>query len=200
MTQSGLTFSNAQLVTLVVAELGGATKAVDIEDVAIRAFEIQPHRFSWRKYPERIDLRVVQYALKDAAKGKNGKPLLKGSLKHGYLLAPFGLSWVQENSNIAFDKIGTVTRKESAFDKLSIEQARLLTSSAFHKFMSEDLNSIGQSDFEEFARVNDYFPEHIRQKRFAVIKNAVQGHSMLEELWVFLHFMFVDKENENAST
>ena len=184
--------SNLQIVTLAVSELGGATKAVDIEDVAIRAYEISPEKFSWRKYPERIDLRVVQYALKDASSSRNGEPLLRGSVKHGYMLTPIGLEWIEDNQHVNLDHLQSSSRKQSTADKLSIEQARLLTSIAFVKFESNKFEEIKFSDFQEFARVNDYFPEHVRQKRYVVIENAVRGNPKLEELWTLLIDKFVE--------
>lgn len=187
--------SNLQLVTLAISELGGATQSVDIEDIAIRAYELAPEKFSWRKYPERIDLRVVQYGLKDAASNRKGEPLIKGSLKHGYMLTAVGLEWLEKNQLINGGKLPqSSTRRQSAADKLSIEQARLLTSTTFLKFKSDEFEEIKYSDFQEFVRVNDYFPEHVRQKRYGVVENAVRGNHELEELWILLTEKFMDGE------
>jgi hypothetical protein len=182
------------IVTLAVSKLGGATKAVDVEDIAIEAYDISPDKFSWRKYPERIDLRVVQYALKDASSERKGNPLLQGSVKHGYLLTKVGMEWAESNKNINFGQIRGITRKQSVIDKLSLEKARLLTSIALEKFEAGNFEDIKIADFQEFARVNDYFPKHVRQKRYAVIDNAVQGNTKLEDLWAFLIKRFVEGE------
>jgi hypothetical protein len=186
--------SNLQIVTLAVSSLGGATKAVDIEDIAVRAYEISPDKFSWRKHPERIDLRIVQYALKDASSERKGNPFLKGSVKRGYVLTTNGLTWVENNQDIRFAELTDKSRNQSKVDKLSIEKARLLTSTAFTKFDSGNIEDIKLTDFQEFARVNDYFPDHVRQKRFAVVENVIQGHSKLENLWHFLFEKFVKAE------
>jgi hypothetical protein len=187
--------SNIQIVTLAISELGGATQAVDIEDIAIQAYELAPKKFSWRKYPERIDLRVVQYALKDAASNRQGEPLIKGSLKYGYMLTAVGLEWLENNQLVYGGELAQIsTRKQSTADKLSIEQARLLTSTAFIKFKSDKFEEIKYSDFQEFVRVNDYFPEHVRQKRYGVVENAVHGNPELEELWILLTEKFVEGE------
>ncbi|GIK54943.1 MAG: hypothetical protein HND44_01055 [Chloroflexi bacterium] len=194
MTQFGTILSNSQIVTLAVSKLGGATKAVDIEDIAILAYEIYPEKFSWRKYPERIDLRVVQYALKDASSVHKGEPLLKGNLKHGYILTPTGLDWAEKNQHVSFEDYKAGSRKQSTTDKLSIEQARLLKSSAFVKFEANRVKDIKYSDFQEFARVNDYFPEHVRQKRYVIVQNAVSGNRKLEALWELLVAEFVEEK------
>lgn len=193
MVQFKINLSNSQIVTWATSDLGGATKAVNIEDIALRAYEISPEKFSWRKYPDRIDLRVVQYALKDAASTHKGEPLLKGSLKHGYMLTPYGLEWSESNRLINKDNLQSSSRKQSTADKLSIEQARLLTSTAFIKFESGKFEEIRYSDFQEFMRVNEYFPEHVRQKRFDVVENAVLGNPKLEELWRLLVGKFVER-------
>ncbi len=185
MTQQNNSLTNQQIVALAVYLLGGATKALDIEDIAIQAFEISPEKFAWRKFPDRIDLRVVQYALKDASIDSKGRSFLKGSLKHGYMLTSLGVEWAE----IAYAKIEDIeakNRKNSISDKLSLEQARLLASTAFAKFELGDVKDINLSDFQEFVRVNDYFPDPIRQQRYGVIENAVKGVPKLEELWNFL--------------
>jgi len=186
--------SNLQIVTLAISELGGATQAVDIEDIAIRAYELAPKKFSWRKYSERIDLRVVQYALKDAASSRKGELLIKGSLKHGYMLTTVGLEWLENNQLTDGELHQSSTRKQSTADKLSIEQARLFTSTAFLKFKADKFEEIKHSDFQEFVRVNDYFPEHVRQKRYGVVENAVRGNPELEELWILLTEKFIPGE------
>lgn len=186
MVESGRILSNSQIVALAVAKLGGAAKEIDIEDIAIEAYGLAPEKFAWRKYPEYIDLRVVQYALKDAASPHKGKPLLRGSLKHGYMLTPFGLGWIEQRESLSISAVQAMSRRQSTADKLSIEEARLLTSSAFLKFTSGKAKEISYSDFQDFARVNDYFPVRVRQRRYVVIQNAVRGNDKLEELWSFL--------------
>lgn len=197
MAKKGTVLSNSQVVALAISELGGTTKAIDIEDIAIRAFEITPEKFSWRKHPNRIDLRVIQYALKDAASTRKGNPLLKGSLKHGYMLTRLGLEWVEANQNINPVNLQDSSRRQSTTSKLSLEQARLLTSTAFQKFESDRFKEITYSDFEEFARINDYFPEHIREKRYVIIENAVHGNSELENLWALLIDKFIKGKAQN---
>ena len=63
MLVDGLT--NAELVVIAVAMLGGHSRYVDREDIAIAVNGIVTGRFNWRKYPERIDLNVVADALRD---------------------------------------------------------------------------------------------------------------------------------------
>ena len=63
-------FSNHEIVTLAVYLLGGESKAIDTEDVAVKANEIAPGRFNWRKYPHQINIENVRTFLSDAKKPK----------------------------------------------------------------------------------------------------------------------------------
>ena len=48
-----LKLSNAQIATIGVSRLGGDSRAVDAEDVALEVYKLAANRFGWRKYPER---------------------------------------------------------------------------------------------------------------------------------------------------
>jgi hypothetical protein len=74
-TRGGL--SNHEIVTLAVYLLGGDTQCVDTEDVAIKANELAPGRFTWRKYQDQINLGNIRWSLWDAKKPKNGANLLE---------------------------------------------------------------------------------------------------------------------------
>ena len=38
--------------------LGGETRRVDTEDIAVKANELAPGRFAWKKYPDQINLEA----------------------------------------------------------------------------------------------------------------------------------------------
>ncbi|MCG3776139.1 MAG: hypothetical protein JW395_2988 [Nitrospira sp.] len=88
------TFKPTELLTWVVHDLGGAERRVDTEDVAVRAFEVAPNRFGWRKYPQHINLELVRVYLSDAKKQEHGR-LLTGSGKSGWSLTQRGLDWLR---------------------------------------------------------------------------------------------------------
>jgi hypothetical protein len=83
-----------QVVVLALADLGGAGRRVDTEDIAVRARQLAPAAFSWRKYAEQIDLDGVRVALHDAAKEKFGR-LVEGSVQSGWSLTLAGVEWVR---------------------------------------------------------------------------------------------------------
>ena len=193
--QKNESLTNSQVVTMAVFALGGETKAIDIEDIAVEAFRYFPERFSWRKFHDMIDLRAVQYALKDACYVDIGEPLLAGSVKHGYMLTPFGRNWASDK-NLQDYKFKEISfRNNSINEKISLEQTRLLLSKAYIKFLENNYEEITDSDFQDFTRVNEYFPEHARKRRYALIDNSVKEHENLMKCWSFLRNKFINQEN-----
>jgi hypothetical protein len=75
--------------------LGGAQRAVDTEDVAIKAAELLPGAFAWRKYPNQINLELVRAVLSDSKKRQFGQ-LLHGTGTEGWRLSDAGVSWAVE--------------------------------------------------------------------------------------------------------
>lgn len=186
-------FSNSQFVTLAVAELGGHTQFVDREDVAVYVNSIAPGKFTWRKYPEYIDLDSVGVALRDAKKEKNGGLLLGNNTK-GWMLSPSGVKWVAslelETAEISYE---SHSRKKSLFASQEIEAARLRGTQAYQHYLAKSLEQITLQDFYQFARVNEYFQTKAREKRYAIIENAVTSDDDLNNLWLLLKQKFPEE-------
>lgn len=83
-----------ELVTLAVYLLGGDVSPIDTEDVAVKAHELAPTRFSWRKYTEQINLELVRVSLSDAKKEKYGARV-DGPGERGWTLTSAGLDWAK---------------------------------------------------------------------------------------------------------
>lgn len=64
--------SSHEIVTLAVFLFGGDSRCIDTEDIAVKANEIAPGRFTWRKYRDQINIEQVRAFLSDAKKAKNG--------------------------------------------------------------------------------------------------------------------------------
>ena len=88
--------ANHEIVTLAVYLLGGGTQRIDSEDIAVKANEIAPRRFTWRKYSDQINLEAVRKRLWDARKADKGGYVI-GSDKVGWALTPNGLSFARTN-------------------------------------------------------------------------------------------------------
>jgi hypothetical protein len=87
--------SNHEIVTIAVYLLGGDTQRIETEDIAVKSNELAPGRFTWRKYPEQINIENVRTFLSDAKKPKNGLYLL-GAGKDGWILTEAGLAFAIE--------------------------------------------------------------------------------------------------------
>lgn len=176
-------FSNPELVTMAVALLEGDVEPVDPEDVAVKVNDIAPGRFRWRKHPERIDLGAVRDALRAAKKPQAGG-LLVGSNARGWMLSPAGLRFVAATDLGAFhDAQSAQHRKDSIRASQESERRRLRTTRAYTLFTTGMSEAIALQDFYEFARVNEYFQNKARQRRYAVIDNAVADDAALSRLW-----------------
>src|SRR3989338_6764470 len=89
--------SNHEIVTLSVYLLGGESKHIDTEEVAVKANELAPGRFTWRRYPDQINIENVRTFLSDAKKSKNGS-YLAGSGKDGWILTEKGFDFAQRRT------------------------------------------------------------------------------------------------------
>jgi len=190
--------SNSELVALAVFDLGGDVKAIDLEDIALKVYSMAPKKFSWRKYLDRIDLRIVQYSLKSAIDSRFGAPFVSGSIKHGYMLTSVGLDWVKSYNRVFDQSDNSSYRSKSTSEKIFLERSRLLSSSAYIKFIEDQLDGITDIDFQDFSRVNEYFPSHARKRRYVLIDNAVKGDPTLESCWSFLKSKFIENGVPNA--
>lgn len=166
------TFTNPEIVTLAVYLLGDEASYVDIEDVAMKANELSPGRFAWRKYPDQINIYSVVVSLWDARKPKNGAYVM-GSMQSGWMLTDKGLKFAQERvreldgANLARKP---QTAKERQWEKG--ERARMISEAAFIKYQDGRQDDIVQAEAEAFFRVNDYVVGQAREKKIIRILNA----------------------------
>ena len=58
--------NNVELVVLAAYLLGATLRLVETEDIAMKAHQMAPLRFAWRKYPEQIDIERVRVRLSQA--------------------------------------------------------------------------------------------------------------------------------------
>lgn len=189
-------FSNHQIVTLAVFLLGGENKYIDREDIAVKANEITPGRFNWRKYTENIDLDAVGVALRDAKKEKNGG-LLIGTNSTGWMLSPKGLVWSTSLGHDFVENYFPKYRKDSWIANKESECLRLKNTRAYKLFVDGQIDAINLQDFFQFTRVNEYYQRNTRKKRYAVIENVIVEDNLLLELWSFLKGKFKEEFSKN---
>jgi len=165
-------FSNIEIVTLSVYLLGGDTSYIDLEDIAVKTNEIAPGRFTWRKYPDQINIASVAKRLSDAKNPKKGGYLL-GSFKQGWMLSEKGLFF----SRTREEDLKKVSLYRTPLNKKEIlwkqrERERMLSSIAYEKLISDGFDSVTVQDAEAFFRVDDYVTGSARERKLVRIINV----------------------------
>ena len=119
--------SNHEIVTLSVYLLGGESRHVDTEEVAVKANELAPGRFTWRKYPDQINIENVRTFLSDAKKSKNGS-YLAGSGKDGWILTEKGFDFAQrraKETETEKRRRSSRNRLEGCFQQIGVQHRRI---------------------------------------------------------------------------
>lgn len=168
----GPSLANHQIVTLAVYLLGGETKQIDTEDIAVKANALAPGRFNWRKYPAQINIETVRAFLSDAKKTKNGS-YLSGVGKEGWLLTEAGLRFARGNLNVlkAADlSRNRITAKERK--RIRMEKERMLATPAFAKFDRGETAFITSQEAEAFFRLDAYVQGAAREQKIARAVNT----------------------------
>ena len=186
--------SNVQLVTIAVGNLGGHEKLVDSEDIAIHVNKLAPGKFTWRKYPEHIDIQVVNQALQDARRKRNGA-LVVGTGAKGWMLSQAGMEWFKQ---VKFSDGGGKgssinLRRDSLLASQELELRRLGNTRAFSLYCSGKTGEITRYDFFDFAKINEYFSLKARQRRYAFVESTISQDEEMQSLWQFFQVQFAQE-------
>src|SRR6266487_1321916 len=124
--------ANHEIVTIALLLCGGDARSIDTEDIAVKANEIAPGRFSWRKYPDQINIDTVRKRLWDARKDDKCGFVL-GSEKDGWQLTEKGLKFAKKARKSA--KGGYPAARSSLRERrfARAEKLRMLETDAFAK-------------------------------------------------------------------
>jgi hypothetical protein len=165
--------ANHEIVTLALFLLGGVTSNVDTEDIAIKANEIAPGRFTWRKYPAQINIDTVRKRLWDATKKEKGGYLL-GSEKDGWLLTEEGIRFAKSKaSNIKETSLSKIRLSFREAQWVRRERIRMLESQTLHNLESSGIDAITPQEAEAFFRIDDYVVGKARQRKLVRVLNAL---------------------------
>jgi len=163
--------SNHEIVTLAAYLVGGDSHYVDTEDIAIKANELAPGRFAWRKYPNQINIENVRTFLSDSKKVKNGAYTI-GSGKKGWILTEAGLKFVKQHINTITNadlSRQSIDPKEKKWRQS--EKTRLLASEAYAKLKASGVEAVTKREAEAFFRIDDYVTGDARQQKILRVKN-----------------------------
>jgi len=157
--------SNHEIVTVALYMLRGDAHHVDTEDVAVKANELAPGRFTWRKYPSQINIETVRKRLWDARKPEKGAYLV-GSDKTGWLLTAEGVRFAMECASVV--RSADLARgRHSLRDRqwLGSERVRMLSSDAYQKITDGIAGTVTVQEAEEFFRIDDYVVGRAREEK-----------------------------------
>jgi len=153
--------SNVQVVVLAAYALGADVSPVDSEDIAIKANEIAPGRFVWRKYPRQIRLEHVRVYLSDAKKARNGC-LMGGDGTKGWHLTRAGSEWARAHKGLISGVLAGRERLDRKSEKArSLERDRLLQLPAWRKF--HEGHAVSRREAEAVFRLSEYSAEDRRR-------------------------------------
>jgi hypothetical protein len=182
INETANSLANHEIVTLAVYLLGGDTQRIDAEDIAVKANDLAPQRFTWRKYPNQINLEAVRKRLWDARQTKKGGYLV-GSDNAGWSLTPSGILFAKNKESI-LKKLNLARKPLTAKERNLVrrEHERLLGSAAFEKFLSGEADKISVQEAESFFRVDAYVTGEARTEKILRTKNRFGGDAELGSL------------------
>ena len=155
--------NRVEIVILAMLRLGGDSKGLDMEDVAVECHRLSPKMFSWRKYPDQINLILVANAMSDAKRSRNGE-LVNGGQNQGWRLTMAGQEWAQElaNANTASqpnEPISVPEFRGADGKRIKQEFSRILHSEAFIEW--KDKGSVSESATNSLLKINAYTSDEL---------------------------------------
>ncbi len=178
---SSAVLSNDRIVVLAAYLAGAAKGYADTEDIAMQAARLAPGKFSWKKYPDQINIEVVRRRLTDAATAEKGV-LLTGSKRQGWLLTEAGLKFCEEHqdsiSDVDAGGVFKVTREQTWAVR---ERVRMTSEPAYQEWAGGNLDNIEPVEAERFFRIDDYVVGALRRSRIKRARDTFRDDENLSE-------------------
>lgn len=151
--------TRVDLVVQAMLRLGGDSKGLDMEDIAVEAHKISPKTFSWRKYPDQINLDLVANAMRDAKRDRNGA-LVSGGQNEGWRLTMAGLDYVHKLGVKGSGEPGSVPAFRGAEGRrIKQEYSRIIASDAFEQWSTG--RKITNAAMNSLLKINAYTSEEL---------------------------------------
>lgn len=192
-----MNLTNIEYVAFAAYLLSAFEKPVDTEDIAIKAHEIAPERFCWKKYPEQINLAAVSKRLYDARLEKHGSHI-EGSDKLGWILTQNGVAWAKKVA-MDFDLRTNDKKKRVRSSGItgaiqSTERKRITSTRAYNLYDSGKTNEITIRDAEHVYRFDDYVDPRTRALKINRVLEIFTNEPPLLEFLKFIE-KFIGKGN-----
>jgi hypothetical protein len=175
--------SQIELVTVAVYLLGGATAAIDTEDVAVKVNELAPGRFAWRKYPDQINLELIRVYL-SAAKSRD--KYISGSGRTGWTLTARGLAWAESAAPGLVGRDLTRRREERQAGSIDEnrwrrERNRITRTDAWLRWTEGQGDAISSREAAEVFRIDSYAIGRTKDLKVARVREMFKDDSELRE-------------------
>jgi hypothetical protein len=170
-----LDMANHEIVVLAAYLAGAQFRYTDTEDIAVKANEIAPGRFSWRKYKDQINIESVRKRLWDAAKPEKGGYLI-GSELGGWLVTEAGRRYAEANlTRLEWWDVSKsrLSRREQTW--VVRERARMIGEAAYKKLRLGAGKDITPTEAERFFRVDDYVVGDARRAKIERARNTLSN-------------------------
>ena len=167
--------SNREIVVIAAFLVGAQRVSADTEDIAVKASDLAPGRFTWRKYKEQINIDTVRKRLWDAAKAEKGAYLI-GSERTGWRLTKAGYDFARKHKYadvLMQPKKNRASQVERSAQTRELK--RMMAEPAFNKIRSDGASTATKSDAERFFRIDDYVTGKARAakiERFRIIASS----------------------------
>lgn len=175
--------TNVEVLTFVVADLGGLETPVHLEHVASRAFKLMPGAFRWDldEFAGLIDKDKVRASLTDAEKASHGSLVRSvGVTKQGqskktdyWRLTPAGSEWLTTNGERiaeALDAPRPGLKKGRARDlRKQVEKSAL-----YEQFVRSGTISYSPFDFADLLECSPDASNRVVAERFDALRSQVR--------------------------
>lgn len=164
-------FSNQEIVTFALYNLGGGIGSFDIESIAKEADKLAPGRFRWKTDPNMISDSNTWDALSNARKKKYILQKAQEKNTDSYLLTEDGVEFARRNLKKVKDFDQGKTRIPISKELYDNTKLRLISSSAYKKAREDKLEQISQREYNDFFIINDYMKNIKKNEKIQKLKN-----------------------------
>jgi hypothetical protein len=157
--------------------------SVHVEDIALNNKKKFPSFFGWSKYPENIDLRQIMRTL-DKLK-RDG--YLLGSNTTTWSFSKDGFIYAEKLASYDLTFASKLLRGNTDYHKKELN--RLVSTEAFKKHNSSDIDKILDTDLKYLFRIDSYNknPEMVNKNYQKMLIAAKNNHELLQ----FIETMFI---------
>jgi hypothetical protein len=167
--------SNKDVVLIALYNLGGSTKRIHQETIAVEADKIAPGRFRWMSDNTRISDHNVWNSLRNA---KTGNDLHCTDKEGSWILTDYGINLFETKFKNMKMTITPRKRKKPPHEekKLKLLTTRMQNSGAINLIENKQENKIDTVVIEKFFKINSYMSDDKILEKVRSLKESFEDH------------------------